>query len=472
MASLLSAFEAVVAKSPDKIALIDGESQSITFAELQNRARSVATGFAKRGIEKGDRVLVAMPVGITLYITLCAIWTLGATAVFPEPAMGLKGVRHAAQVTQPKALCATGLYRLLRFLPEFWRRKLVRPVATHKAASTIDVDANDIALISFTSGSTGAPKAIPRSHGFLMAQHYAVAPLLASPNQEVDLVAFPVFVLVNLADGRCSVLPNWRLSKHDKVFAADLINWTRKNDVTRLLLPPVLCDILANSDLKIAHIGSIFTGGGPVFPDTVNRLRATTPDLRVVSVYGSTEAEPIAELDANDVSDTDMHAMENGAGLLAGMPVAAVTLRIRNEEIQVAGAHVNGGYLDPAQDATSKLIEGNTIWHRTGDAGRLDDKGRLWLLGRLGETCQTGTGVLHPFAVETAARFWPRLRRAALIVQGGAPVLFVEGDQAFLGEWRAAGQRFGITDMRLINEIPMDRRHRSKVDVGTLRLRV
>ena len=75
----------------------------------------------------------------------------------------------------------------------------------------------DIALISFTSGTTGTPKAIPRSHGFLMAQHRAISPLLHSETPERDLVTFPVFTLINIANGQTSVLPNWKMSKLAKL---------------------------------------------------------------------------------------------------------------------------------------------------------------------------------------------------------------------------------------------------------------
>ena len=122
----------------------------------------------------------------------------------------------------------------------------------------------------------------------------------------------------------------------------------------------------------------------------------------------------------------DREAMANGAGLLAGQPVDDVHVRIDNSEILVTGAHVNKGYLDPARDAETKLRDGDVVWHRTGDAGRLDDNGRLWLLGRHG----ADVGGLHPFVVEAAARLWPGVVRTALAEMNGTPVLAIEGDES------------------------------------------
>ncbi len=470
MHSLPAAFADAVARHSESIALVDGSGREITFAELNARADRFAATCARRGIGPGDRVLLAMPVGIGLYAALSAIWRIGAVAVFPEPTLGLAGLRHAAKTTRPRAYLSSGWLQWLRFVvPGLFGLPLLKPSAADQGeAPAFTAQPDDPALISFTSGSTGAPKAISRSHGFLMAQHQAVAPLLASAVAERDLVAFPVFVLVNLAQGRTSVLPNWKLSALDRVTAPALIAWIDAQRITRLLLPPALCEILAEARLS-GQVTTIFTGGGPVFPDVIARLRSQSPNLRIVTVYGSTEAEPIAELDASEVSEDDWQAMRTGRGLLAGAPVSSIRLKIVDGEIVVSGPHVNRGYLDPAQGRETKIVEDGVVWHRTGDAGRLDNRGRLWLLGRWGETCRTGTGDVYPFAIETAARFWPGVRRAALCQGASHPILAVEADAQYLADCALRAEDFGIKNVRAVTRIPMDRRHRSKVDYGRLR---
>ena len=383
----------------------------------------------------------------------------------PEPALGLKGLRHAARTTCPKALCATGWYRLLRFLPELWQSKLILPRATPGSAPEADLSPDDPALMSFTSGSTGQPKCIVRSHAFLMAQNDAIAPLLAS-EADRDLVAFPVFVLVNLAAGRTSILPDWKLSAPGQVSHATLTARIRATSATRALIPPVLCERLAEGEVPDT-LRAVFTGGGPVFPDVMQRLAAKRPDLRIAAVYGSTEAEPIAEIETSEIRPEDWRAMADGAGLLAGHPVRDLSLRLQDGEIQVAGPHVNKGYLDPAQNAVNKITEGETTWHRTGDAGRLDDQGRLWLLGRWSDA--EGP---HPFQIETAARFWPGVTRAALTQVDGEPVLALEGQSPHKDDWKTRAQTLGITRIYHLADIPMDARHASKVNTAALQKRL
>ncbi|MBL4918474.1 AMP-binding protein [Szabonella alba] len=477
MSDLLRDFAAAVARHPDRIALIDGRGRDVTFAALQARAVRMAADWQRQGIGPGDRVLLAMRLDADLYAALAALWSLGATVVLPEPAMGLAGLRHAARVTRPRAFCSSGAYGLLKYLlPALWPLTHLRP-SRNSAVARSATDAAlpppsgaDIALISFTSGTGGAPKAIPRSHDFLAAQHRAIAPMLDSDREERDLVAFPVFVLINIASGRSSVLPSWRMSRLDRLRPGALRKWIETRRATRALLPPALCRTLARAG-GATGLRHLFTGGGPVFPGLLEALNRVAPDLRVTCVYGSTEAEPIAHLDAVSITPADRAEMQGGGGLLVGHPVAALGLRLQEDEIQVAGDHVNRGYLDPAQDAGTKIREGGVIWHRTGDAGRLDAQGRLWLLGRKGDEVRIAGCLTHPFPLELAARQWPGVVQAALIGRAGQACLYIEGETTHLPDWQDRAHALGIDAVIPLARMPMDRRHRSKIDRKALKSR-
>lgn len=464
--NILDAFAARVAEHPERVAIVDGRGRPTSYAELDRRSAALAAAWTKAGLKRDDRVLLALRVDADLYAALAALWRIGAAAVFPEPALGLGGLRHAVEATRPRAFLANGAYRLLPWIAPAIRRiplHLSLPLSGG-AYPAADLPADTPALISFTSGSTGAPKAIVRSHGCLQAQGAAVAPLLASDRAEVDLVAFPVFVVANLGRGVTSVLPNWRLSRPLDADARAVARHAERAGVTRLLLSPALAELLA--DHLPPSVDTLFVGGGPVFPDLLDRLRERRPALRIVAVYGSTEAEPIAELDWAHATATDGEAMRAGAGLLAGHVVAAARVRIVDEEIQVAGEHVVQGYLDPARDASTKVRDADgTVWHRTGDAGRFDAQGRLWLLGRV----EGRVGALRPFPVEAAARTWPGVRRAALVGVNDRAVLAVEGDAAHLPDWRTRFKQLGGAEVEHIPAMPLDRRHGSKVDLATLR---
>ena len=467
----LSAFLDRCARAPDRPAIIDRRGRTLGYGALADRSAALAAAWQRRGVAKGDRVLLAMPLGPDLYVALAALWRLGAVIVFPEPAMGLAGLRHAARVTRPRAFLAAGWYRALGIVvPELWTVPLSLAMTGGPAGREplADLRADDPALISFTSGSTGAPKGMVRTHGLLAAQNDRVAGFLRTGDApSVDLVAFPVFVLANLALGNVSVLPDWNLRRQDRVRPRHLADQIRSVSANRALLPPSVCAALAPAVGGLA-LNTVFTGGGPVFPDLIARLSAAAPHTDLVAVYGSTEAEPIAHLHARDIADPDWQAMRSGAGLLAGPPVDGIRIRIVEGEIAVTGAHVNKGYLDPKHDAFTKLSLDGEIWHRTGDAGRLDGDGRLWLLGRL----EARQGAIHPFAIEVAARTWPGVAQAALAGHQGRAVLAVVGDTAHLTAWSRAAAAIGDIEVLPVTDIPLDRRHRSKVDYRALQGRL
>ena len=408
-----------------------------------------------------------------LYAGLAALWRLGAVAVFPEPATGRSGFRHAAKVTNPHGLLASPVIHALALLFPETRTIPVRLSAAmpsgRRSGSIKDrfetVADQDPALISFTSGSSGASKAMLRSHGLLRAQHAALSPLIEPHNDaEIDLIAFPAFVLTCLGHGTTAVMPNWNLRRHDRAARISIIRQAQKIGATRLLVPPVIAGTLAGSPLP-PTVHRLLTGGGPLYPDVARKFLAGAPNIGLTVVYGSTEAEPIAYANMEAFDHAIWDEASAGAGLPVGAPIPGIKMKIIDDEIVVAGPHVNQGYLDPARNHESKINDGGTIWHRTGDAGCLDAKGQLWLLGQHSSSIDG----LFPFAIESVARLWPGASSVAFTNVCGQPILFVAGDVKQLASWRWEAGKIGNIDVEHVETIPMDRRHRSKPDLQRLR---
>ncbi|MDD2867065.1 AMP-binding protein [Neomegalonema sp.] len=463
--NLLEPFLSAVERRGERLALIEGSGAEASYAALAARSERLAGAWAAAGLGPGDRAMIALPVGIGLYAAIAALWRLGAVAVFPEPALGLRGLNRAVEIAAPKALITTGWLHLLRLLPAFWSTPLKLGLNEGEPRRGVYEAAPDHpGLISFTSGSTGRPKAIARSHAFLAAQNACVADLLRSAEPSRDLVGFPVFVIANLMLGNASILPDWSPRRPELLAPERLAARLRATRAERALLPPVLCAKLAEGG---PHPGlrAVFTGGGPVWPDILQAMAERLPGVGTTAVYGSTEAEPIAHLRGAEIGAQDREAMRSGGGLLAGRPVPQIRLRLEEGEILVTGEHVNKGYLGGAEDAGTKLRRAGEIWHRTGDSGRLDDQGRLWLLGRQGAEAAG----LKPFAVEAAARFWPGVKAAALLDLEGRAVLALEGEAGQAPLWRREAAKLGALEVRPVARIPVDRRHGSKTDLQALR---
>lgn len=482
----------------------DGD-RTITFGQLDQRSAALAARFRQKRLQPGQRVLVMIGISIDLYVAITALFRAGLVAMFLDPSAGRDHVRRCCQACPPDALLGPWKAQLLRIVHGGLRpaQSIVYPAALEggcpQCASgdpglTI-CDADHPALLTFTSGSTATPKAAIRTHGLLAAQQAALAEAIDLQPGQVDLATLPVFLLANLAAGVTSVLADAELRRPGAVQAEAVLKQIDRHAVVRSTGSPAFYQRLAEQcereARKLSPLRQIYTGGAPVFPDLLERLQRLMPEGGPVTVYGSTEAEPIAHLAYCDVNAADRAAMKQGAGLPVGKPVRQICLRIVDPdriavgrmsadaferarcaadvpgEILVAGDHVLQGYVNPADDSETKLRVGEAVWHRTGDMGRLDAEGRLWLLGRASAVIRDARGVVYPFAVECAARQVEGVVQAAVAAVGTQRVLAVElaasADRSAVVDTLRDGFIEVVDEVVVLPRVPLDARHNAKV---------
>jgi acyl-CoA synthetase (AMP-forming)/AMP-acid ligase II len=504
--------EAQAKASPHRLAIVE-RHRSIAFGDLDRTVASVARELAAAGVTAGMRVLVVSRMSIGLYTTMIALFRLRAVAVFADPSAGRRRLNQCVERVTPGAFVAIPRAHWLRVSSRAVRRIRIKAAIEGRVPGAVSIgrdvagahpveacEADTPAIITFTSGSTGEPKAVVRTHGFLIAQHRALADALALAAGEVDLCTLPIFLLANLASGVTSVIPDADLRSVGSVDPAPIERQIHDTRPSRTVASPAFLARLASHAMRqratLETFRRIYTGGAPVFPAALDAIASAAPGAAVVAVYGSTEAEPIAEVDRREITEADRDAMAGGAGLLAGRPVGSIELRILQDrwgaplgpwngdeldrhtlkpggvgEIAVTGEHVLRGYLDGAGDAETKIDAAGRVWHRTGDAGYLDGTGRLWLLGRCAAKLSDGDGVIYPFAVEAAASVVRGVVRTAFVMHRGRRVLVVEmsGDAGALRSQlfeRLAWAK--VAEVAIVPRIPVDRRHNAKVEYPAL----
>jgi acyl-CoA synthetase (AMP-forming)/AMP-acid ligase II len=507
--NLVRHLETQVRERPQQAAIIAARG-SLTFAELDTASRRAAAMLARDGLRAGEPVLIFEPMSVELYVALLAVFRLGAVAMFLDPSAGRAHLEACCALQTPRALIARDKAHLLRLRSKAlraiplkysigWRVPGARRWLARESCAPLENDAaceNETpALLTFTSGSTGQPKAAVRTHGFLVAQHAVLARSIALEAGEVDLATLPVFVLANLASGLTSVLPDANLRRVGDIEPGPVLRQVAHYQVTRCAASPAFFEKLLTGDrAALAGMRKLYTGGAPVFPRLLDALRSACPQAEVHAVYGSTEAEPIAHLEAGELSAADRAAMLGGKGLPAGVPVEEIELRILKTawgrpippltaeelaaltappreagEIVVAGPHVLQGYLHGRGDEETKFQVAGKVWHRTGDAGYLDTEDRLWLLGRCAAMVTDARGTLWPFAVETVAMNHPDIRRAALMAENGKRLLVIEA-AAFPGDGFREGLAWAeLDEIRPLPLLPVDKRHNAKIDYPALR---
>lgn len=492
---------------------VNGCLRTLSFAELNCRVNQVAALLVQSGLRVGDRVFVGVPMSLELYVTLLALLKLGLAAVLFEPSLGKAEFERRLRALHPAGLIAGRRACLIGAAASSEIRRIpvkivlgagvpgtrnwydARKLVPHTAYAPISADTP--AIITLTSGSTGVCKAGERTHDFLRAQYEAIQSNLGLRAGSVEFLTLPLFALANLAAGATSVLPDTAAPRPADLNPMQVVGQIEGTRAGRILVPPALLakllDFRASHTHALRRVEQVFTGGGPAFPGLIDRFDALMPHAVLHMIYGATEAEPIAAITSAQIDASDRAAMRRGAGLLAGYPVPQIQCRILagdpagnnalctgcygetalaaahiRGEVIVAGPHVLPRYLDPDANRLSKVGVGGTLWHRTGDAGVLDDRGRLWLLGR----CAASDGRVYPFEVEARARECPGVTQAAFTSVNGRGVLAVQPHSGATPRSRASLvrmlQNLPVDEVKLLRRIPMDIRHASKVDYPAL----
>jgi acyl-CoA synthetase (AMP-forming)/AMP-acid ligase II len=496
--------------TPALVDMVRGAPRVTSFDALERQVAAVAGWMQAHGVRDGAAVFVLVPPSLELYVALAAALRAGGQVVAAELSAGPAVWREAVRATRPVLLVASrkaAWWRLtqapLRAVPRVlatawapWATPLAR--ATQHAPATVAARApDDAALVTFTSGTTGSPKGVIRTHGILAAQLDALAGTTAMAG-EVDMGNLPIVTLANLAHGATSVLPAIDPRAVASYDAAPVLAQCAAHGVTRFTASPAFLSRLARvPHPALGRVQRIVTGGGPLFPDVLAQLQAAMPQATVTAVYGSTEAEPIAHRAIVPGAQDDADAAAQGRGLLAGQPDPVVRVALlppgalpqdgdtpaawhQREvepgavgELWVAGPHVVQRYVEGRGETDTKRRVGETVWHRTGDLARRDADGRLWLLGRVG-VGGSGPDALSPIAVEAAVRARWAVHQAAALEHDGRRVLLLVPAAGAAPAPEPAAVRAALAwarldDVRIVAALPVDRRHQYKIDYGAVR---
>src|SRR6202050_4587078 len=337
------------AERGDSAAIVDvhrNHDRSYSFHELDVATCSVADQLRGVGLRPGDGVLLLYPMAVELYLVVIALFRLGCLAIFLDPSAGRAHIERCCAIFPPKAFFGSPRAQLLRWtipalrgvpnafcsgwFPGSLRLDLRTDAAPRREIVSLAAEAP--ALVTFTNGSRGNPKAALRTHGFLLAQHRARETSLALKAGTRDLTTLPIFVLANLASGVTSVLPDADLRSPGNIAAGAVLAQIQRHKIQTTAASPAflsrLLDECESSGDALSSLSGVFIGGAPVFPGLLHKAKRFCPQAKVWAVYGSTEAEPMAEIALPDISKEDFPAMEQGKGLLAGRPVSSISLRV------------------------------------------------------------------------------------------------------------------------------------------------
>jgi 2-furoate---CoA ligase len=398
--SLLYAAE----RTPDAQALVDGDVR-LTYAQLRERAARLAGGLAELGLERRGRLAAVLRNRHeTAELYWAAQW-LGATFV------PLSWRATQAEVDYCLEDCGARLVAAEDGEVRIGETPFAELLEADEHPGALDVDESAESLMLYTSGTTGRPKGVPRSHRADRAGGLSQVIQHGLDLGDRTLGAMPLYhtmgmhslIAVSLVGGCFVAQPRWD--------AGDALDLIERERLTALYLAPTLYhDLVTQPDVTrrdLSSVRALAYAGAAMTSSLVERCCEVFKPQLFVNHYGSTE-----------IYTFSVHRDQAAKPGCAGR--AALNARLRlgaDDEIEchLDSDEAFSGYWN-RPDADAKAIRDG--WYRTGDVGRIDEDDDLWVVGRVDDMIVSGGENIHPLEVEDVLARHPGVAEVAVI---GAP---------------------------------------------------
>ncbi|MEO5709508.1 MAG: alpha/beta fold hydrolase [Nocardioidaceae bacterium] len=512
--TLWSALEERSADSSPAVVEVGGAT--VSWAALAARTRDLAAGLAAAGVRPGHRVALLVEPSADLTAAVYAVWRAGAVIVVADQGLGLAGMRRALRGASLDHVLGGGRgLAAARAMGLPGTRIAVRPLAPSTARALgsrhslddlarLGRDAPAPAGLSegqecavvFTSGATGPAKGVVYRHGQVLEQLALLRSTYALTPQDRLVAAFAPFALLGPALGIGTVVPAIDVTAPATLTATLLADAVAAANATIVFASPAALRTVAatapalHDRQALAGVRLLMSAGAPVPATLLRSLSDLLPNAVIHTPYGMTEVLPVT-----DVTFEEILEARDGNGVCVGRPLTSVDVAVsglsstgaadgpltsdpwRTGEICVRAAHVKDRY--DSLWVTERDSAREPGWHRTGDVGHLDESGRLWVEGRLQHVVTTPAGPVTPVGIEQRVERLPDVLAAAVVGVGPsgtqsvvvtvvpAPVRGPRrtslADPALTGAVRAAAG-VEVAAVLLARSLPLDIRHRSKVD--------
>jgi fatty-acyl-CoA synthase len=460
---------------------VDRPAERISFARLRDNIARTASLLRAHGIGRNDAVAILMPTVPALYWSV--LGAMSAGIAFPLNWMLDAGhALHLVKEANAKAVIALGptpgftiwesiqsfVGQLPSHLP-IWSvpgpggtvltasdlsSHIAREVTAAAAApehlvqdcvTTDTITGNDIAAYIHSGGTTGLPKIVKVSHANLSYRHWALQVASKAVLGEVVLHDTPMFHIGGLA-GRClpplasgaSVLIPSVMGARDKRYIANYWRFVEKYRVTRLSGVPTTLATLAKSAPRGEDLSSLkpyFITGSTAMPVAIREQFERVSGVRVLNSYGLTENTASVAIDPRDGI-----RKEGGSGIR--LPYTKIRVVQMDDErntirpcatdeigmLQIKGPGVAPAYVNPAHDKVARTKDG---WLITGDLGRIDSDGYLFVTGRAKDVIIRGGHNIDPSLIEEPLAKSSAVLHAAAVGKpdayaGELPVAYVQ----------------------------------------------
>jgi long-chain acyl-CoA synthetase len=424
------------------------ESEHWTGDQLADRARRVSQGLREAGLQPGERVVVCMSNCSEVGIVYHAVWRAGAVTTPVLFLLSEDELRHvladseaAYVVTTPEFLpkveaAAVGVSTLRGVILAGGTTETTIPLAQLEAAKPGELVASNpgaLAALLYTGGTTGRSKGVMLSHDAMSTSAWAAVTMGYDPEQTISVVPLPLShafgllvqtLALHAPDPGVAVLMRW-------FDPAGWLDLAEKHAASiGAVVPSMLQMLLAQplEDRDLSALRRISSGGAPLLAETREQFQRRLPWVELAEGYGCTESAAL-------ISTSPLGGIRPGS---VGVPAPGVEVRIERAdgtdagvgedgEICVRGTNLMTGYWRSESETAHALRDG---WLHTGDVGRMDADGYLYVVDRIKDLIIRSGINVYPRDIEDVMLTHPEVVAAAVV--GRREVTYGEEVVAFV----------------------------------------
>lgn len=424
MARVEEFLAARVAAAPDSMALSDSSGERWTYADLDRASDDLADHLRAAGVAPTDRVLLLVENCAAAVAALHAAWKIGAV-IIPLNARQTEGevdkvVRHATPaVTLMTAHVSDAAATHAARMGATEVTGAFGSLLLTQGATDPDADLDGVAVLLYTTGTTGDPKGVMLTHENLRFGAKASSNLRRMTPEDVVYGVLPmshVFGLISVLTGACHTGAHVRI---DARFSAAKLYEAAMGGVTIIPAVPQMHALVMQytkeqgmARLDAPNLRYVSSGGAPLDPAWKRKAEAFY-GLPLQNGFGMTETASGASATDNPIGSPDISVGPITPGTRARIDVQAPGGNGADVgEVLISGPHVMKGYYRNPSETAKALEDG---WLHTGDLGKIDDEDKLHILGRSKELIIHGGFNVYPPEVEAALNDHPQVIQSAVV---------------------------------------------------------
>jgi len=411
--------------APDRLAL-GGRADGLTFDEVRRRARAAAAWLAGQG---GETVAFLGLNGWAMPVAVFASGLLGkpfAPLNYRLPNADLN--KLLARTAPSVAIVDDDMLDRLAPAPGVTvvSRSAFEAACVGEASDDLPWADPDIAVLLFTSGTTGEPKAAILRHANLTSYVISTVEFLGAEDGEAALVSVPPYHIAGISAVLTGVYGGRRIVYLEAFTPEDWVDAAAAEEITHAMVVPTMLgavlDVLAKRGESLPALRALSYGGGRMPLPVIERAMELLPHVDFVNAYGLTEtSSTIAVLGPDDhrmaiYSDDEAARRRLGS---VGRPLPSLELEIRGPDGQVLGPNQSGEIYVRGEQVSGEYTHKKAVqddgWFATNDGGWMDEEGYLFVEGRLDDVIVRGGENISPGEIEDVLREHPGVADVAVL---------------------------------------------------------